>query len=630
MTSTDHAASNGQAVRTNQPKWAWTVCLAAIAVLTAALVPLWFTTTDCSDDAPCTIGRGQRAGHDAAFHAVTTRAVARALEAGSGTPLLPLVGPRYPEWVDSIQGGLGGPVFSIYPPLATFVAATIEWGLGLDTTVALRSASTIAVILAFCSFFGASRWLGLATAPALLAAALYAGGPHLLTDLHVRSAFATLWAYLWTPWIAAGSWLTLRRDDSRAWWAWWVATGSTAALWCTHVVSGVLLAAAAAPALVALVLHTLRDRISTRQPSVRGVSSDEDRRAATWRGLFRWFAAIALSLPLAAVFLLPMVIARGSVDLEWIQLSDHGDFRRNFLFLDEAAAGFSQAAIKPWMERLALAQLGGGLALTALLAMRWGRQGRDANRRILALVAGGSMVWIFFLQTPWSVPFWNLTPLAWVQFPWRFAGVQGTLLCLLVALALTATERGSAQREKTPSRSSGQLSVEAATGVLVTVLVLVLGFWSVRPFEITLRGGAAEIDRRAPEFWVPEYLPRDWGNNRSPAPGQRFPWTLASGDVVVEQASPGSWQLRLDAPRSSTFIGPLAFPGFRAKLDGKPVHTFTGEDLRLALEVPPGTHELELSYRTPWRRTGFLISVLTLLALLPLSRRIASTSDPRP
>ena len=588
----------------------------ALIVILAALAPLWFAAASCTDEAPCAIGIGLRSGHDSAFHAVTTRAVARALEAGSGTPLLFGLGPRYPEWVDSLQGGLGGPVFAIYPPVATFVAASIEWLLGVDTTVALRVGLTLSVLLAFASFHGAARWLGASSVTALLAATLYAAGPHFLTDLHVRFAMATLWAYVWFPWIVAGSWRVLCRGGTTAW---VLSIVATAGLWCTHVVSGVLLAAAAAPALIAYSLSAMR--------SARG--RDHRRGASTLRGLFRWSVAITLSLPLAAIFLLPMVAARGHVELEWIQASEHGDFRRNFLFSDEVAAGFSEAAIKPWMESLALVQLGAGLVLALLLAVSTKAPEASRQTRRLALLAGVTMIWVFLLQTPISAPLWQFTPLAWAQFPWRFAGLQGLLLCLLVALTMANSSRARPASDdradlRRPRRASGWVGASLAAALLA------LGFWSVRPFDVGLRGGAAEIDRRAPDFWVPEYLPRGWMTDRDPEPGQRFNWLLADGQMRSLEDSPGRWRFELEATTATRFVGPFAFPGLRSELDGESVESAVSDDRRLEIAIPAGKHDLVIHYRAPWRRTGLLITLGTLFGLVPLRRALnRRKADPR-
>lgn len=585
----------------------WLTGLAALGAtigLILALAPQWFDGTGCDGDSLCPIGQGLRRGHDTAFHAVTTRAVARSLEARSGAPLLPAsilpeVGPRYPEWVDSIQGGLGGPVFAIYPPVATFATAALERALSLDTTVALRTGATLAVLLAFTSFVGAGRWIGASPAGAVLGATLYAAGPHVLTDLHLRFALATLWAYAWLPWIVVGSLRLLRRPD---WVAWIVTVVATAGLWCTHVISGILLAAACAPALVAAVWFSIQSRRSSRQGHT------------PFAGPIRWIGAIAVSLPLAAVFLLPMIASRGAVELEWIQNSGHGDFRRNFLFLDERAADFSQAALKPWMESLAMAQLSGGLVLVALIFWRPIATTADRTVQRRALAGGATMVWIFLLQTPLSWPVWRLTPLAWAQFPWRLAGLQGLLLGLLVAHVLSAGRRAG---------------IRSAAPLLVAAAVLVFGLVSVRPFDVGLRDGAEEIDRRSAELWVPEYLPAGWLEGHEPMPGQELPWELEAGEATTLEQSPGRWHLLLNAPTPTHFVGPFAFPGMSARLDGVTADTAADEDQRLVVAVPAGRHELELRYRTPWRRTGFWISVLTLLALYPSSRFIVLSRTSR-
>jgi uncharacterized membrane protein YfhO len=74
----------------------------------------------------------------------------------------------------------------------------------------------------------------------------------------------------------------------------------------------------------------------------------------------------------------------------------------------------------------------------------------------------------------------------------------------------------------------------------------------------------------------------------------------------------------------------VAYPAWRAYLDGQPVPIRTADVALRAVDVPPGQHQVEMRYESPALRLGLAISVIAafLLAVVAILH-IAFTSRPR-
>ena len=73
----------------------------------------------------------------------------------------------------------------------------------------------------------------------------------------------------------------------------------------------------------------------------------------------------------------------------------------------------------------------------------------------------------------------------------------------------------------------------------------------------------------------------------------------------------------VDATRSAMLVLSQAWsPGWEARVDGQVVPVVRVDGLVQGVPVPAGSHRVELAYRAPGLRTGFLIAVGTLAAIL--------------
>ncbi|HVY94148.1 MAG TPA: YfhO family protein, partial [Bryobacteraceae bacterium] len=68
-------------------------------------------------------------------------------------------------------------------------------------------------------------------------------------------------------------------------------------------------------------------------------------------------------------------------------------------------------------------------------------------------------------------------------------------------------------------------------------------------------------------------------------------------------------------------------PGWAASVDGRPAPALPANGFAIAIPVPPGAHDVRLIYQTPGRKTGLLLSGISLLLLGVLIRYPARRPD---
>jgi Bacterial membrane protein YfhO len=102
--------------------------------------------------------------------------------------------------------------------------------------------------------------------------------------------------------------------------------------------------------------------------------------------------------------------------------------------------------------------------------------------------------------------------------------------------------------------------------------------------------------------------------------------------VRAVSAKPGSWEIESSGRRAAVVVVAEAmFPGWRAKVDGRPAPVLTADGAFLGVAVPPGDHHVTLTYQKPTvALVGGWITIFTLLGVLlfVLVRRKGSDAEP--
>lgn len=106
---------------------------------------------------------------------------------------------------------------------------------------------------------------------------------------------------------------------------------------------------------------------------------------------------------------------------------------------------------------------------------------------------------------------------------------------------------------------------------------------------------------------------------RMPSPGER---PEAVGEVEVRAEGKSSWRLGVRAPEGGVMVWLFApDPGWRFRVNGEAVHPLRGPGILQGVPVPPGHHEVQVTYRPPALGFGLILSAVFFGLLGVLWRR---------
>jgi hypothetical protein len=195
-------------------------------------------------------------------------------------------------------------------------------------------------------------------------------------------------------------------------------------------------------------------------------------------------------------------------------------------------------------------------------------------------------------------------------FTWRMLSISTLAVALLAGACVEAGILARRRRARKTARSLlAAASLTLVAGIGVTAGLVVGPMYLAPAFTQSLEHiNLAMIPRTA--FDEPILLP---SLNEAHFAGD--------GSVEVERWDPHERVLRVETRSPDRLsVRTFNFPGWTGFLDGEPVTLETGPALgEINVEVPRGTHRIELSFRdTPSRRIGGFISLAGLAVILLL------------
>ena len=545
----------------------------------------------------------------------------------------------YPRWLPDLYLGFGYPVFSFYSPLAYLTVVLAGDITGTTVDVAVRVTMVVTVLFGALGTFLLARSLvapgsrhdpWTTTVASLSGVGMMVASPYpFITNLFFRGDLPEAMALAWLPWF----WLALRglvtrrnadgRDVSGI-----VASGlAGAALILTHQLSALIAAAVAVIVVIG----------SCRSSSVR-----------TTTQLVAFAGTVAIGI--TALFWMPLLADAPSVRLDavghavtevldrlspvtapvrWVWPYPHG--------WDPASKRAPGGPVLPGITQLVVVVLFAGL----LLIRRVRRSSvQDAGNGVLFTVFGVVLVpWFLNLQISGAI--WEAVgALRFIQFPWRLIGplslgvamatavvvarlprMPGVVLAFVLVASMWA-ETLTGLVHPVPTADGRMFDDDAMVdadyafdrwGASTTT-----GGGEFTPREVDIRrpdgslGGAVRLDRVAPPgAWIGGFVMVPDGQSRV---------TSLQGDAlrfrsVVETEGSGA----------TIAIHQLAFPGWRATVDGLPVALRPQGEVEgsgvapgyLLVDVGPGRHEVAVWFGpTLPRLAGDTVSFLAILGLL--------------
>jgi len=331
------------------------------------------------------------------------------------------------------------------------------------------------------------------------------------------------------------------------------------------------------------------------------------------RPLFVLGGTIGLGVGLAALYVVPALYLQDYIHTErlWGEYYDYA----KWLFLNGRDKPDSAFGARLFIVLIVATSMCGLLSVVAYRARRMLR-GREAGFWLL------SVVFVWFMVSPLSVPLWEYLPgLRKIQFPWRF--------CLLADLAVASMAvfslEGIVRHRDRVSRFCMGIAA-----VLFGVLALSGGRQAVGYLEPLMPRSIVEryYENLAAGYDAPEYIPV-WATVEP----DNLIGTLRvtpkveiaeTGDVQIVHRWSREIHLQVQSEDSGVVtIKQFYFPGWRARDEE------SGEDLRLSateetgllsLSVPAGQHNILVSLQLLWQeRVGLALSVATLVLLIGLA-----------
>ncbi len=482
----------------------------------------------------------------------------------------------YPRWGPDLLGGCGVPFFHFYAPSVFFLASVPCLLFGCSPMLGLKLVIGGLALLASWGTYALAYSETRHRAAALLAALSYTYLPYRSSQLFERGNLSEYAAYALLPLVLLGHRQLLVQGRPLA--AATLAALAHAGVLLSHALSGLY-----TTGLLALwLLWQLRARPA--------------------RALLGW-CSWGLGLGLAAIYLLPAFFERHQVHS---YMATFGPFKSYLNTLSWSQALQPSYTPGPLFLGFSL------LWLASLTRPSW----RAGWRRVHPWMA---LAWISYLTLfHWAAPLWRVLPFGTeIQFPWRLLGLVGLLAALGMAEGWAAAVPPSSGRNR-----------------WVGLLLLLGPLWltaqlRVRPSGPLLLTPEAIRAENVSTCSADEYLPI--GVSFSPRPYRPGPvWSL-SRDIQVQLDSRNGFDhlLRVQAARpGEVAVGIYYFPGWRLEGGGMLVR---GGDGFLRIVLPQaGSYALRLTFaNTPFRNAATLLSLLSLVCMLPLLRAVAKSVSNR-
>ncbi|MBU0618982.1 hypothetical protein KKD62_01975 [Patescibacteria group bacterium] len=444
------------------------------------------------------------------------------------------------RWSYYLNHGYGYPLFNFVYPLPYYLGVPLSFIFGLINTIKLEFALTV-LLSGLGMYVLVKNFWG--QAAGLLAAGFYLLAPFRLVNLYVRGSLGESWAMAFYPWIF---WAIKTRR--------WLLTGFLlAGLILSHNVSALFfIPIAFIYSLVIFSKHSKHDILNT---------------------IYCFVTAFALS----AFFWLPALLEKKYLILSQSALTDKS---QHFISL-------SRLLFSPWGYGSPLSdapftfQIGWPAMICASLGFVLSLRSKKRNKFLKFGI--WHLAFLIFTMLPISEPFWNLSLLNQVDFPWRLLGPASFFLSLsAVSLAQKKAWR------------------PLVVGALVLSAFLYLP--QAKPAQSLVKSDGYYYSNDATTTSADELMPV-WVKQK---PLQR-------------PAEPLQLDFSVNLNQAETLtINQLYFPGWQAWVDDQAVAVQPeGEQGLIGIPMPVGQHDVKVKLTsTPIQKLSNLISLFSLIGIL--------------
>lgn len=294
-----------------------------------------------------------------------------------------------PRWSDYLNHGYGYPLFNFTYPFPFYLGTVLKF-LSIGLTDSIKMIFVGSVFLSAIFMFLLGRELA-GDFGGLLASVFYTVAPFRLVDLYIRGSIGESLSLAIFPMLF---YLSLK----------FILKPSAVKLVACSITLAVLILSHNIMALVFFPLWLVFLYVAL-------ISYFEDVKLYTWR---YFLPMIFLGLGLAAYFFIPALFEKQYVLLSKVKLADAAS---NFINIRDYLLSPWNYGVKPSY------QLGWAHILAGILAIISLVLSKDIDKKrywpILIFILGSIFILVFYAH-PFSAEFWNVPPLSWFDFPWRF------------------------------------------------------------------------------------------------------------------------------------------------------------------------------------------------------------------
>lgn len=491
------------------------------------------------------------------------------------------------RWVADMGYGYGYPQFNYYGPLPYYLMSAFNLlGLGIFDSVKLGFA--LSLILGNLTMFALAKALFGDPYSAFLSVILYAYNPYRASDLYSRGAMGESWAFVFLPLIL----LQIRKLAQKPSLRTLVLTGvSFALLFSTHNITTLIFTPLAFLwALLMFFRHSgkrFRDSL---------ISS------------FKWFSlAVLWGVILSAFFLLPVIFEKQFAHTETM-IGGYFDYRAHFVTLKQMFLtsfwGFGSSEIGPtddlsfFFSPLLLFSL---LSSSILLIRSLFKRDWDISLPVILLVFMGLLS--AFMSHEKSAPVWALiSPLVYLQFPWRFLVLSNFFFSLSAGFMLYHI------------KASTSRTILAVLFVL-TFLFSASFFRPLRWLDLTEREKfSGTLFDRQMTISIFDYLPTS-ADTPPTSPAPVLPTSSVRESSITDYLTTATnISFTFETGRPVTLkLNRLYFPGWEVRVNGKNVPVGYGSDGNMFINLTPGKFIIDAHLKeTPLRLFSDLLTLISL------------------
>jgi len=524
-------------------------------------------------------------------------------------------GAWYPRWVGDLGFGFGYPLFNFYPPLIYYISLLFHI-VGFSYITSIKCMIILGILLGTFGIYlfarkTTSRFAGFASA------VLFAYFAYRATSVYVRGALAEFFTTSLLPFVFLTFFNLYKKHTIR-----------------NSVLFGITLALM----VIGHLLVTLPAIIFLGFFFIFYIFLSEERLSFLLHSLLSGLIGFGLS----AFFWIPSLLEKKFTFTDKILTSELADYVIHFVYPHQlwySPWGFGGSIPGPEDGiSFAVGKIYIGLTIISfilfLLYLHITSQKKQKleQYKMYALFLF-MLLFSFFMMIPYSNGLWRIfSPLAYLQFPWRFL----SFVNIFIALVAGATVHFSGEIIKTFKHPQNfNIYTQIIGTICIVFVVILIQSKYFKPFKLLIVTDAERTSREEIAWNISkssfEFVPNGIRTKKSQynttvpdlsqkdIPKQSYEILMGQAKVLVKNNKYHQKEYFIQTSEQTIFrLNTFNFPGWTAYLNGTKLDITDDNDFKLiTVVIPSGQHEMLFKFEDTFvRKLAEFISLFTFLILI--------------